>query len=67
MLIRQPADEDRDPATPRSGHGAASVIPYISRERQLKRECDPDDAGVDDAQLAGAAEPTMPAKLRWER
>ena len=67
MLIRKPADEPLDPLAPRSGHGAASVIPYMNRERQRRRESDPEEAGVDDVQLAEPAEPVMPAKLRRER
>ena len=67
MLIRKPADESQEPIAPRSGHGAASVIPYMNRERQRRRESDPDEPGMDDGQLAEQVGPAMPAKLRWER
>lgn len=67
MLIRKPADESQDPIEPRSGHGAASVIPYMNRERQRRRESIPEEPGVDDVQLAEPAGPVMPAKSRWER
>jgi hypothetical protein len=64
MLIRKPADESQDPIAPRSGHGAASVIPYMKRERQRKRETDPAEIAVVEPQFAAPAEPVMPAKLR---
>ena len=67
MLIRKPADVTKDLIAPRSGHGAASVIPHMNLERQRRRESDPDEAGVDDVQLAEPSEPVTLAKLRRER
>jgi hypothetical protein len=67
MLIRKPADETPDSIESRSGHGAASVIPYMNRERQRRRESNPEEPGVDDVEVVEPAEPVMPAKLRWER
>lgn len=67
MLIRKPADVSKDPMAPRSGHGAASIIPHMHLERQRRRESDPEEPGVDEVQFAEPAEPVTPAKLRRER
>jgi hypothetical protein len=43
MFISKPADEDRSKAAPRSGHGAASVIPHINQESPRPRDDEPQD------------------------
>ena len=43
MLIRKPADDDRGKIAPRSGHGAASVIPHINHEPPRPRLEDDDE------------------------
>ena len=67
MLIRKPAENFQDPIAPRSGHGAASVIPYMTRERQRKRESDPEEPRAEDVQFASPAESAALPKLRRER
>jgi hypothetical protein len=59
MLIRKPDDEDPSNALPRSGHGAASVIPHLHAEALHPLACgDVEDASVEDSgQTAPAQTP----------
>ena len=46
MLIRKPPDDDRSKVGPRSGHGAASVIPHINHESPRTRSDEDDESSA---------------------
>lgn len=56
MLTSKPADNDRPQPTPRTGHGAASLIPHLNHEAhraEEQGECDPDPRSGSEAAPEG--------------
>jgi len=46
MLMSKPADNERPQPTPRTGHGAASLIPHLNHEaHRTAQEGEPDPVG----------------------